>query len=69
MNEEFVVALSLLNLSHASGGDAGECISCEMSPLNGLVIYCEEPCPESSLAGLQEGELNIIHTLSTLFNQ
>ena len=54
MNEGFVVASSLLNLSHVSSGDAGECVSCETSPLNGLGTYCEESCPESSLAGLQE---------------
>ena len=65
----FVVASSLLILSHASGGDAGECVSCETSPRNGLGTYCEEPCPEPSLAGLQEGELNIIHTLASLPNQ
>lgn len=63
MNEGFVVALSLLILFRALGGDAGVCASCEKSPLNGLGTYCEGPYLESSLAGLQEGELNIIHTL------
>ena len=65
MNEGFVVASSLLILSRASSGDAGECASYETRPLNGLGTYCEGPYPESSLAGLQDGELNIIHTLKS----